>query len=350
MMRLFKKDLIGIDPGAHSLKVVWLRGTSSNASLKASASFRMAQGAVNQADTATSEYTSALGAAVSAAGLRGRRAATLMTGGSMIFRHMYLPAMPDADLKEAVRWELKKEGVIPFDDMVCDYCHASADGRAAANLYSIIAFAARKSGVQSLMDSFKTAGVEIRVVDTVPTALLFAFNANNKWADGVNYGVIDIGHTRSTLVILRDRQLAFVREIAFGGADLTAALAQASGRDEAWAEEYKLAYGLAGDAKDNGQGAKALATGLERFVTEIHRSFDFYKAQFRGGQVSRLYVSGATAMLAGIDAYISDALAIPAFVDDPFRNIRGRGRKAKAASAAASFSVAFGMAIRMGAP
>lgn len=351
MTGLFKKDLIGIDPGTYSLKVVWLRGTPGRASLKASASFRMAQGTGPSADTTASEYASTLDAAISSERLRGRRAACLMSGGSMIFRHMYLPVMPEADLKEAVKWELKKEGVIPLDDMVCDYCHASTDGRAAANQYSIIAFAAKKSGVHSLLDRFKTAGVGIRVVDTVPTALLFAFNANNKWESGVNYAFVDIGHTKSTLVILRDKQLAFVREIAFGGTDLTSALASASGSDYAWAEEYKLTYGLTNGAKDNGQAAEALSASLERFATEIHRSFDFYKAQFRGGQVARVYLCGSTAMLSGIDAYISDALSIPAFIDDPLRNIRNRRRKTKEATPnAASLSVAFGMAMRMGAP
>ncbi|MBI5561497.1 MAG: type IV pilus assembly protein PilM [Deltaproteobacteria bacterium] len=349
MLSLFGKDLIGIDLGSYSLKVVWLKAGAKTPRLKTAASWRLPPEARAASDSGS--LAGFLSGIASAKGLRGRRAAALMTGRSLIFRQIYLPVMPEADLREAVKWEIKKEGAIPEEEIVCDYCHASTDGKAAGNLYSLIAFAARKTDVEALMSGFGEAGIGIRVVDAVPTALLFTFNENNVWEDGVNYGVVDIGHEKTTLVILKDRKLAFVREIAFGGIDLTKAVVEALALSETEAEERKISCGLGGDEPgQSGQGgcSRALAPPLERFATELHRSFDFYQAQFRGGAVSKLFLSGATAMMPGIDSFVAEAVGMPSFVDDPLRKIGQRGGvREAAANIAPALAVATGMALRM---
>lgn len=351
MLRLFGRDLIGIDLGSYSLKVVWLKRGHGSYALKFAASFKLTPEAAAKGGT-TLAFSGFLSNVVSGRGITGRRAAVLISGRSLIFRQMYLPVMPEADLREAVKWELKKEGAIPAPDFVCDYCHASTDGKAAANIYPVIAFAAKKTDVESLLALYKTSGVDVRVVDAAPTALLFAFDANNLWEGGVNYGVVDIGCEKSTLVVLKDKKIAFVREIAFGGSDITHAIAETLGKDDTEAEEFKIANGLRGGEGQADRVAKAASGALERFAMELHRSFDFYQAQFRGGPVSKLFLSGSTAMITGIDAFIAEAIGIPAFIDDPLRKVKTAHKRAKEAAPAVAppLTIALGMAIRMDAP
>lgn len=354
-MPLFPKNLIGIDAGGYSTKIVWLKGTTG-----AAGSYRLKS--IAYARTPEGKGAGFFRAVAKSQRLSGKKAATVIYGPELIVRRVTLPPMPDKDLREAVKWEIRKETAIPPDELVCDHVIAASDAKASGGGLSIIAFAARRAAVDGIMSEFKSAGVEVRVVETVPTALLASFDANNVWEDGANYAFMDIGLTASTLAIFKDHKLSFVREMAFGGAEITAALCSETGKNEDECEELKLScsvfVGGVGGAAGGGNtrlgqaGSKEdMVAGkiIERLCSDIHRSFEYYQAQYRGGQVERLYLSGGTARMRGIDAFMTETLGIPVFVDDPLR-------KAKTAhgmdmehirGVSACLSVAFGAAIRM---
>ncbi len=342
-MTIFPKNLIGIDAGAYSTKIVWLKGGAGGGT----GTYRLKSAAY--ARTPVDKGAGFFRAAAKAQRLSGKKAATVIYGPELIVRRVTLPPMPDKDLKEAVKWEIRKEAAIPPDELVCDYVLSAPDPKSSEGLLSIIAFAARRSAVDGLMSEFKSAGVEIRVVETVPTALLGSFDANNVWEDGVNYAFMDIGLTASTLAIFKNRKLAFVREMAFGGAEITSALCVETGKNDDECDELKGSCSVSAPVRNGSKEDAIIARIIERLCSDIHRSFEYYQAQYRGGQVDRLFLSGGTARMKGIDGFITEALGIPAFADDPLR-------KAKTArvsdmedirAVSPCFSVAFGAAIRM---
>lgn len=331
------KNLIGVDIGSYSVKLVAFNGRPGAYSLKSAACFRLPSehGRTKPMEPGLlSEFVRSQKAA-------GRRAAALFTGHSLIFKHLHLPQMPERDLKEAVKWEIRKEISIAPEDLVSDYVLA---GQGKDNTLSIIAFAAVKNEIESEMRLFREAGVDLWALDAAPTALLSAFDLNNEWEPGVNYGMLDIGEAKSTFAILRNRALSFVREITIGGKDVTASLAQSLkiGRDEA--EEMKVKSGLTGDSA----AIKALTAPLERLSTELQRSIDYYQAQFREGGVSRLFLSGGTARMTGIEGLITNLIGIQSYADDPLRKVKiPGGIDAQAIGAIAPcLSIAAGLAAR----
>ncbi|MBI5970827.1 MAG: pilus assembly protein PilM, partial [Deltaproteobacteria bacterium] len=302
------KNLIGIDAGAYSTKIVWLKGGGAGSYRLKSAFY---------ARSPADKNAGFLRAIANAQRLTGKKVATVLYGPELLVRRITLPPMPDKDLREAVKWEIRKESAIPADELVCDY--VVPDDKASEGLLSIIAFAARRGAVDGIMSEFKSAGVEVRVVETVPTALLSSFDANNVWEEGVNYAFIDIGLTASTLAIFKNRKLVFVREMAFGGAEITGALSSETGKNEDECDEIKASCSL-----EKGVAPFAVvAKFIERLCSDIHRSFEYYQAQYRGGQVDRLFLSGGTARMKHIDGFMTETLGIPAFADDPLRKTKG---------------------------
>lgn len=345
-MSIFKKDLIAVDIGSYSAKVVCLSGSAGAWAVEGAAYFKLPRQEVGGA-MVSNDFLTGL---VSAQRLSGKSVAALMTGSSLIFRHLYLPPMPDNDLKEAVKWELKKEGAIA-GDYVSDYCLAGKSARPGETMLSVIAFAANRVEVEAVMTLYKGAGLKIRVLDAVPTALLFAFDAHGEWQDGVNYSMLDIGQFKSTLVIIRDKMLVFVREIAFGGEDITKAIADGMKKEPEEAEGLKFteAVHVKPHNEDANGAAHFMKLALERLCSEVHRSLDYYQAQFRGGAVSKVFLCGGTAQIPGIDGFVSESLGIPSFVNDPFRSFKMRSamEPLRIKPIAPSLTAAAGMAIRL---
>ncbi|MBI5643922.1 MAG: type IV pilus assembly protein PilM [Deltaproteobacteria bacterium] len=313
------KNLVGVDIGSYSVKVVSLEGAKGAYSLKAAACFKLPR--ESDLPGVSPGFLSEM---IRSQGIKGRKAAALMSGPSLIFKHLHLPMMPEKDLKEAVKWEVRKDLAISVsaNDLITDYVIAGK-GRTAENVNSIIAFAAVRADVDKVISLFKGAGLELRVLDVVPSALLASFDMNNAWEEGVNYAMFDIGETRSTLAILKDKKLSFAREISMGGVDLTARLASGMEKSEEESEEYKIAFGLTLDhGEEDNPARKLLASSIERLCSELQRSFDYFQAQFREGSVSKVFLSGGTARLKGIEASMTEIMGIPCFIDDPLRAIK----------------------------
>lgn len=323
MIPFLDKNLIGVDVGMYSMKVVKLKGGPGAYTLTAAACVKLPKDVLDNRTLASGF----LAEVIRAKRVSGKRAATILAGSSLAFRHMYLPVMPEKDLREAIRWEIRKEIAFPASELVCDYVvsgiasQAAGKGEGAKNQMSLTVFAALKKDVESLIALFNGAGLDLRVVEVAPTALLSVFDMNNDW-DEHNYAMLDIGDTSSILAIFKDRRLEFARELGYGGADITNAAALALNKDQDEAQEYKHTYGLSQKDGFDKEARKAITASIEGLCSEIHRSFDYYQAQYRGGSISKLFLSGGTSRLAGIVDMMTGVLDINTFVHDPFRKVR----------------------------
>lgn len=322
----------GIDLGAWSVKAVVISGRRGAWSLKAAAYMKLPEAARN-GDAAPGIVADFL----RSNSIQASKAGVLMTRHSLMFRHFYLPSMPDKDFKEAVKWEIRKEVAIPPAELVSDFVTAESGARTDGKL-SIIAFASVRKDVDSIMAFFKEAGVFVKVLEVVPTSLLASFCLNNEPAIDENDAMLDIGETKSTLAVFRNRSLTFTREISIGGQDFTRAAALHFKKSAVEAEENK--HGLTAV-----EAREVFSRPIERLSSEVRRSFDYFEAQFRQGNVSKLFITGGTSRTAGIDAALSDGTGIPVFVDDPLRKLKSAD-EGPLAGLAPCFSVAMGLALR----
>jgi type IV pilus assembly protein PilM len=60
---------------------------------------------------------------------------------------------------------------------------------------------------------------------------------------------------------------------------------------------------------------------LSDLVTEIQRSFDYYRSRYRGETVDQVILSGGTAKFKNIDQYMTNEMGIPCEVANPFKHI-----------------------------
>ncbi len=344
MLPFLDSNLIGVDIGSTSVKVAHFKGAKGSYTLKAAAYSKLPAGPDAAAGKLPPGFISEI---IASNGIKGGKVCALASVRSLSFSHLSVPVMPENEMKEAVKWEVRKETGLPPNDIVSDFTYTGAR-KTAENTVPLIAFSAKKGEIDGLIALFKDSGLDVRVIDAAPTALLAAFNLNNVWEDGVNYSMVDIGAARTTLVIMKDKRPMFAREIPFGGNELTAALAEGLNGEESVAEEYKITYGITPPEGEGAEARRLLTLRLTGLCRELHRSFDYYQAQFREGAVSRLFLCGGTARLKGIDGFITETLGIECFVDDPFRkvSIPGGFDRERLRSIAPCMSIAVGLATR----
>ncbi|HSS38218.1 MAG TPA: pilus assembly protein PilM, partial [Polyangia bacterium] len=129
--------------------------------------------------------------------------------------------------------------------------------------------------------------------------------------------VLDFGHERTNVCILRDGNVLFARTIRRGGAHLTAAIARAFGADHERAEQAKRGEAFLaspGRPANNPLLSKldaVLREALAPTIRELRQTLASFSAGARQ-DVASLLVVGGGGRLAGLMTFLETELGIPA--------------------------------------
>lgn len=339
-------SLTGVDIGSYAVKVVKIKGAGAMRSLAAVGYSKLSHIALPHESSMLSQILRNL---FNIHKIKTKNVAAVLAGGSLTMAHIYLPNMPRKEMKEAVKWEMRKQVAFSPDELVCDFTTIGEVKRGEQTVLSLIAFGARKIEVEFLLKLLEGAMLRPMVVDVTPVAMLSSFDYNNVWEDGVNYSMIDLGDSKATLAIFKDRRLMFAREIPIGGRELTTAVAGKLACSEDVAENEKLRCGIVRTGENTAEVADAVSGVMERLAAEMHRSFDYYQAQFRQSGIGKIFLCGGTSRLKGVDDFLSNILGVPCFIDDPLRNIKIEPKKfdmARIREFTPDLAVAMGLSLR----
>lgn len=321
----------GIDIGASSIKLIELQEKKGKIEL-----LNCAANPVSGNDIKTS-----LRDLLSISKITSKRVNVSLSGPSVIVRYIEMPAMKKEELRSAIKFEGEK--YIPFNVneaiMDCAVLNKSISG----NATRVLLVAAREDRVKECVETFKELGLDISAIDVDSVAMLNAFQRLGLEAKQESaYAMINIGARFSNINIVAKEYPYFTRDVIWGGVDVTNRIKESLGLNAVEAEALKHDPG--GRKADVGA---AVAPALEKFISEIRMSFDYFETQFGKG-VDRVYLSGGTAYLFNIVDFLKDNLGIDALLWNPFDGIdmpEGPVDK-ELKNSPARFAVAMGLALR----
>jgi type IV pilus assembly protein PilM len=346
-----KKPLIGIDIGSHAIKLVRLSAAGNsfqlaNLALLPLAAEVVADGVINDILT----VQSALRRLISLEKITEKDAALALSGHSVIVKKVPMVRMSEAELANAMPYEAEQH--IPFDvyDVNTDFqilAPSAVDNQRSGQMDVLLA-AAKKGRVEELCLVAQGAKLNPAVIDVDMLALLNSFELNYPEAvEGHVISLIHLGASLMTVLIVKDGLSAFQRDIALGGNQYTAAVEKALGLRREDAEALKLG------GRPPSQARSALLAALravtDDVVIEIRRSFEFYLASAGDEPVERVFLSGGSAGMKGLDEILSARLKLPVETLNPFRRINIPEKAFDADYVAAmgpTAAVAVGLAIR----
>lgn len=250
-----------------------------------------------------------------------------IAGQAVFTRFVKLPALQEDNIEQLVTFEAQQHVPFPIDEVIWDYEMIEGAGEK-----EVVIVAIKGEALNEINAAVNDSGMATAEVDVAPMALYNSFLAS--------YGapqepvlIIDVGAKTSNLLYLEGKRF-FTRNIAVGGAAVTAAIAKEYNVSFLEAEHQKVTHGLvalgSGHTEQLDESVAALAmvirNALTRLPAEIARTTNYYRSQHGGNAPKRIYLCGGGANLPYTLEFFEEKLNLPVEFFNPLKSIAvGKG-------------------------
>jgi len=326
-------ETIGLDIGSHSIKLIGLKMTSQGPILTHAGIKRIPYRAGEEDLNLISATIQSLYKEV---GLKPGKVRLTVSGSGVIIRRITIPTMPKAELKEAIRWEIKGHLPFPVESAKIDFHILDEFVEDNAKKLDLIVVACPDNLIDRTLSIAEGAGLQSTHLDVDPLAHWNSLLAFDRLEKEKVVALIDLGSNKTGIHIFNDRVLQFSREVTPAGEDITRAIMEGIVSEEEphllyeRAEKIKHEIAIFSKTSPERKDKESINLSkisflvrpiLEKLVAEIGRSFDYYKNQFHVERIDRLLLTGGGANLTDIASYLSDILRLPVEQFVPFRKI-----------------------------
>ena len=341
--------LIGVDISSSALKLVELSETGKGAyRLERYAVEPLAKDVVADGNIANlDQVADALRRAHKRLGSRNRNVALALPAAMVITKKIIVPTgQTEEELELQVETEANQYIPFALDEVNLDFQILGPAPNNADEVEVLIA-ASRKEKVEDRVAIAEAAGLKPRVMDVESYATEEAFQmiAPSLPANGrdQNIALVDIGAHVMHFYVLRNNQILFSRDQAFGGNQLTHEIQRAFNLSPEEAESAKKNAGL-----PENYDADVLQPFMETLALEITRALQFFFTSTSYSQVDQVVLAGGCALVPGLDELVAKRAGVNAIVGNPFANmsVSDRIRPRQLAADAPVLLIGCGLALR----
>lgn len=312
-----KKDLVGIDIGSSSVKLVQLWQTKDGYQLLNAAIMPLPPEAIvdnSLMDTAT--VVGAIKNLMASHGIKTKDAACSISGNAVIIRKIVLQAMTNDELEDQISWEA--EQYIPFDikDVHLDFQILGPDPIDSSK-NQVLLVASKKDNITDYMTVFTDAGMHLGVMDVDAFAVQNAFELNVNNLDEVR-ALVNVGAGVMNINVVRNGVSLFTRDVQMGGNQYTEEIQKQLGVGLQEAESLKMRA-----SQQQGHLLDVIHRVNDTLSQEIRRSVDFYNSTASGDErIARLTMSGGCSKMFGLKEAVAAKLGIDVDTLNPFEQIK----------------------------
>ncbi|OIP17632.1 MAG: pilus assembly protein PilM [Comamonadaceae bacterium CG_4_9_14_3_um_filter_60_33] len=341
--------LVGLDIGASSVKLVELgRDKDNNLVLEACGVLPLASGCIKDGNIELfDEVADVVRSLIKMTGAKTKNVVMALPPSSVITKKIVLPGgMSDAELEMQVESEANQYIPFPLDEVSLDFCILGPSAGSQGDIDVLIA-ASRREKVQDLQGLAEAAGLKPVVVDVKSYASRLAASRliadmPDLAADSI-VALFEVGSLTTSMQVIRNDEVLYDRDQAFGGAQLTQLIVLQYGFSYEEAETKKCRGELPADFE-----ATVLKPFIESLVQEISRALQFFFTSTTHNKVDLVMLAGGSAALTNLTASVTKQSGFPCMIANPFKGmhiVEGIGQK-KLLRDAPSYLTACGLALR----
>jgi len=341
--------LIGADVSSTALKLVELSEAGKGAyRLERYAIEPLPKDVVTDGNIANlDQVADALRRAHKRLGSRNRNIALALPAAMVITKKIIVPAGQTEDELE-LQVETEANQYIPFalDEVNLDF-QTLGPAPSSPDEVEVLIAASRKEKVEDRVAIADAAGLKARVMDVESYATEEAFKliAPSLPANGrdQNIALVDVGAHVMHFYVLRNNQILFSRDQAFGGNQLTHEIQRAFNLSPEEAESAKKNAGL-----PENYDVDVLQPFMETLALEVTRALQFFFTSTSYSQVDQIVLAGGCALVPGLDELVAKRAGANTIVGNPFANmaVSDRIRPRQLAADAPLLLIACGLALR----
>ena len=341
--------MIGLDISSSSVKLVELAQSSAGEfTLERFASEPFEKGWITDGQIEKfDEVAEAVRKVVGKSGTKTKYVAMAMPQSAVITKKIMLPAgLREEELELQVETEANQYIPFSLDEVSLDFCVIGPSPTSAGDVEVLIA-ASRKDRVQDRQGLAEAAGLKPMILDIESHASRLAIGRivhtlPNQGSDAL-VALFEIGAETTSLKVMRDDELLYDRDQAFGGAQLTQLISRQYGFSFEEAELKKLS----GDLPEDYQGS-ILVPFVDSLAQEIGRALQYFFTSTPHHKVHYIMLAGGTAGLPGLKERVTDLTGFASMVVNPFEGMKlgSAVRESRLRREAPSYLTACGLAMR----
>ncbi len=314
-----KRDVIGIDIGSSSVKMVHLKEAKGSYQLAGLGLATLpAEAIVDNAIMDSSSIVEVVKGLVESQKLKTKNVATSISGHSVIIRKIQLPIMTEEEMEASIQWEA--EQYIPFEisEVNLDFQILGPDAND-ASLMNVILVAAKKDFVNDYVALFKECGLNPQVMDIDCFAVENVYEVNYGSSEDEIVALIDMGASSMNVNVLRGGMSVFTRDIQVGGSTYNEEIQKRLGLNNEDAEIVKLGGQVADVTAES--VAEVMEDATESLTQEVQRSIDFFSATSSDEKVQKVFITGGVSKVPAVKASLENRLGVSVHIVDPWRQI-----------------------------
>src|SRR3984957_14135162 len=340
------KNLVGVDVGASSIKVVQLKGARKGVSVARYGYAELPpQTIIDGHVMSAGHVTEALLKIFQDNKIQSKDVAVGVYGQSVIVRKITVPMMTAAELDEQIHWEAEQH--IPFDIKVMSIDYEVLRRRPEAGQMGLLLVAAKKDEINDYAAILREAKLKPLVVDINAFTIQNIFENQYGLPPDGSIALLNVGAAVSSLNIVAKGVSAFTREITNAGNAITEEIRKALSCSYEQAEAYKMGGGPTQMVPQ--EVTQIVQQACQGLAGEIQRSLDFYLATSGEQEIGQIFVSGGSAYLAPLVQAIEKRARVPVQLFDPMVNLAVDAKTVDepyARAMAAQMVVALGLSLR----
>ncbi len=348
-MRLFKsKEVIGVDIGTSSVKLVELKETSKGFQLENFAVGNIpSQAIVDGAIMDAGAIVDTIRNLVREYKIKRKLVCMGLSGHSVIVKKISLPVMTAEELEESIHWEA--EQYIPFDidEVNLDFQILESTETSEEGKMDVLLVAVKRDKIDDYTSVLIQAGLSPAIVDLDAFALQNAYEINYEIVPDKNIALVNVGAGIMNINVMRNGMSIFTRDISIGGNQYTEAIQKELHVSLEDAERLKTGESVPDVDPEAVRGI--MRSINENLSVEVQRSFDFFRATSADQEIDAMILSGGCAKAPDLDQFLKERLGIDVEISNPFQNIQVSEKKFDPQYIAANAPVAavgIGLALR----
>ncbi len=310
-----KKDVIGLDIGSSSVKLVELKGSKRGHQLKnLGESLLPPEAIVNKVINNPESVIDAIVSLVDDLNIKNKNVAIGVSGHSVIIKKVSMPKMTDKELREAIPWELEQYIPQSIDDVNYDF--QILPGETAEGNMEVLIVAAKKDIANSYMNVVTDSGLNPALIDVDVYALGNMFDANYTEIQDL-VALVNVGASIININILKDGISIFTRDITTGGNQFTEMIQKEFdvNFDEAEKMKYKLGHDSSAELERVSRDFNDMICG------EIKRTLDFFTNTIWKEKVPTILLGGGSSKVPSMQNTLQTLTNSNVEIINPFRNI-----------------------------
>lgn len=341
--------MLGIDVSSSSVKLVELsRNRAGDLVLERCAIEPLERGWITDGNIEKfDEVAGAVRRLVRKSGSKTKSVAMALPTSAVITKKIVLPGgLSDKELEAQVESEANQYIPFSLDEVSLDFCVIGPSASSVGDVEVLIA-ASRKEKVSDRQGLAEAAGLKPVVMDVESYASRMAAGRvietlPNQGLDSL-VALFEVGALTTSLQVMRNDDVLYERDQAFGGAQLTQLIVRQYGFSADEAEAKKRSGDLPDDYK-----AAVLAPFIDSMAQEVGRALQFFFTSTPYNKVDHILLAGGSAALPGLTEAVTQQTSFACMVINPFDGMEmGSAVQArKIAREAPSYLTSTGLALR----